>query len=415
MKFAYDGHALETITTIGMADSAYTHLLGVTGLVALIFQIAATGLIALLSYVIARSVQRRLMLYWSLGWLSYSLGLVAILVANVQPALHVPLYFAYFFLEYAAALSIFIACYHIGHSRPPRRTMGFWLLASSVAAGLLCAPTGKFYLSFALHGAIMGGAWAACLAALWPALRRPHSGPGVRIVALGLGLLALDYLQHLPSALTAMSAIMPVNPYYYTITSLIDGMLDFVLGFGTVVVIVDAVRAELEAANARLMLAHQRTEEALHRDAMTGALNRYSFSAAFGQPDEKSGLSGCVVVVDVNDLKHINDNYGHAAGDEAIKSVARALMSLVRADDPVYRWGGDEFVVVMINAREPLALLRMERMRETLAHETTELASRIGPVSASFGIAPVDPEKSVASAVARADQAMYVAKLARVK
>jgi diguanylate cyclase (GGDEF)-like protein len=395
------------------ADAAYSHLVSVTGFVALIFQIVATALIALLSYIIARSVQRRLMLYWSAGWASYSLGLLAVLLANIVGSIRVPMCFAYFFLEYVAVLSIFVACFYIGRSRPPRGAV-WWLVPGAVTAATLARLSGSFSVPFAVHGAIMGLAWTACLFALWPSLRRPGFGAGVRIVAVGLSLLAVDYMQHLPTALIAMSSSAPVNPGYYTITSLVDGMLDFVLGLGTVIVIVDAVRAELEGANTRLMMAHQRTEEALHKDPMTGTLNRYSFSAAFGERDEKSKISGSVVVVDVNDLKRINDTHGHAAGDEAIKAVAKGLVSLVRTDDPVYRFGGDEFVVVMINARESLAMQRMERLSETIKRETIELSSRIGPVTASFGIASFDPGTSVPAAVEHADAVMYAAKPGRV-
>lgn len=396
------------------ADSAYSQLLSVTSFVSLLFQIAATALIALLSYVIARSVQRRLMLYWSVGWVSYCFALVAILVANMVGSIRIPMYFAYFFLEYGAVLSIFVACYSIGRNRIPRGVVGWWLLPAAAIAAVLATLSGAFSVPFAVHGALMGAAWIACLVALWPSLRRPGSGPGVRIVAVGLSLLAVDYAQHLPTALLVMSSSSPMNAYYYTITSLVDGMLDFVLGFGTVVVIVDAVRAELETANARLMMAHERTEEALHKDPMTDALNRYSFSFAFGHRDEKSKVSGSVVVVDVDDLKRINDTFGHATGDEAIKAVAKALVSLVRTDDPVYRWGGDEFVVVMVNAQHDLAARRMERLSEAVDREAKDLSSRIGPVTASFGIATFDADTSVAAAVERADAAMYAAKLGRL-
>ncbi len=397
-----------------IADSAYSHLLSVTSFVSLLFQIAATALIALLSYVIARSVQRRLMLYWSVGWIAYCFALVAILLANMVGSIRIPMYFAYFFLEYGAVLSIFVACYSIGRNHLPRAAVGWWLLPAAAIAALLATLSGPFSVPFAVHGAIMGAAWTACLVALWPSLGRASSGPGVRIVAVGLALLAVDYAQHLPTALLAMGANMPASAYYYTITSLVDGMLDFVLGFGTVVVIVDAVRAELETANARLMMAHQRTEEALHQDPMTATLNRYSFSFAFGQHDETSKVSGSVVVVDVNDLKLINDTCGHAAGDQAIKAVARALVSLVRADDPVYRWGGDEFVVVMVNAQRDLAVRRMQRLSEAIDREARDLSSQIGPVSASFGIATFDADTSVAAAIERADAAMYAAKSSRL-
>jgi diguanylate cyclase (GGDEF)-like protein len=388
-------------------DSSFTDLLRLTGVVALTFQIVATALIALLSYVIARSVQRRLMLTWSVGWLLYCIALTAILAANLVEPLRVPLYFAYFFCEYAAVLSIFRACYYLGRRRVPH--VRWWLALGVVLALLLAGSFRAFSIPFVLHGAVMGIGWVACLLALWPAIRRPAAGAGIQIVAVGLALLAADYLQHLPTALILLVKGPTFVPYYYTITTLIDGVLDLVLGFGSVVVIVDVVRAELEVANLRLMTAHQRTEEALHKDPLTGTLNRYSFLGAFGG-NQRSTISGVVVVVDVDDLKRINDSFGHAAGDEAIRAVARALVSLVRADDPVYRWGGDEFVVVMINATRELAERRMEQLPVALDRESRNVSRRIGSVTASVGVATFDPGIAISSAIEQADAAMYESK-----
>lgn len=389
-------------------DSSYAQLLHLTGVVALVFQILATALIALLSYVIARSVQRRLMLNWSLGWAFYSLALLAILLGNIIVSVHLIFYFLYFFFEYVAVLCIFRACYYLGRRRVPRGS-AWWLVAAAAIALVLATPFKVFSIPFAVHGAIVGVGWAACLYALWPALRHPSVGPGIQIVAVGLALLALDYAQHLPTALITQNAGATLIPYYYTITSLVDGMLDFLLGIGSVVVIVDAVRTELEAANVRLMTAHQRTEEALHKDPLTGTLNRYSFLATFGR-NQKSAISGAVIVADVNNLKTINDTFGHAAGDEAIRAVARALVSLVRADDPVYRWGGDEFVVVMLDATQELAEERMRQLAKALEREASDIAHRIGNVTASFGVAAFYPGATVSAAVDYADTAMYETK-----
>lgn len=393
------------------ADSAYTQLLHVMGVVSVFFQIVATALIALLSYIIARAVQRRLMLYWSAGWSAYCLAIISILLANgIGAAVYQPLYFAYFFLEYVAVLCIFHACYYLGRARALPRRSWWWLGLAAVIAVALVAAHRAFSVSFAVHSAIVGVGWAACLVALWPALRRPGHGPGVRILAVGLALLAIDYAQHLPTALIAAGSGAPVNPYYYTLTSFVDGMLDIVLGFGTVVVIIDAVRADLVGANARLMIAHQRNEEALHRDPLTGALNRYSFLAAFGAKSEIARISGAVVVADLNGLKTINDTHGHAAGDEAIRAVARGLLSLVRADDPVYRFGGDEFVIVMIGATQELAEQRMARLPQAIAQAVAELGLQVKTLTASFGVATFDPGTSVLAAVEHADAQMYAAK-----
>lgn len=390
----------------------YSRLVAATGQAALLFQVAATGIIAVLSYVIQRSVRRQFMVYWTLGWALYCTALIAVFAANTIPVLQRPLNFAYFFFEYAAVVAMFVACYHLARGRTPRRA--WWaLVPCAVAALVLVLGLKDFYVSFALHGALMGFGWLACLLALWPSLRKSGFGPGVRILAFAFGLLALDYAQHLPTALHAMDTRATVDPFYYIVTSIVDGMLDFVLGFGSVIAMIDAVRGELQTANVRLMLAHQRTEEALHKDALTGTLNRYSFFAAFGEEDRGSKIPGCVVVVDLDDLKRINDRFGHNVGDEAIKAVARALLSLVRADDPVYRWGGDEFVVVMFHISAQLADQRMRALQAAIERESLVLSVTTGAVTATYGIAEFDPHTGIAQAIHAADGAMYRAKPVR--
>ena len=64
-------------------------------------------------------------------------------------------------------------------------------------------------------------------------------------------------------------------------------------------------------------------------------------------------LAGTAVIADIDNLKSINDQFGHAAGDAAIRAVATAIRSLIRADDLLFRWGGDEFLLVLEHLRHP--------------------------------------------------------------
>jgi diguanylate cyclase (GGDEF)-like protein len=122
----------------------------------------------------------------------------------------------------------------------------------------------------------------------------------------------------------------------------------------------------------------------------------------------------CIVFMDLDHLKEINDTHGHQVGDAVLAGVVRYLLEHVRPDDKVFRYGGDEFVIalpgadlaggqaVIRNIREGLA-----RMRLVAGPDATDLR-----VTASFGLALLDPDASVEDCIDRADQALLLAKAA---
>ncbi|MFI5388372.1 MAG: GGDEF domain-containing protein, partial [Candidatus Eremiobacterales bacterium] len=330
-----------------MSDPRFNELFQLTSVISLLFQILATALIAVLSYSVSHAGRRRGMLYWSGGWACYMLSLVCVMFVSRAPGFGQALLFGYYFFEYAAVMLIFAGCRYTATEKRISPASRWLLVPAAIVALAFALSPAPFFWMFAWHTAIIGLGWIVCLAGLWPAMRGTASGPGVRIVAVGLVLLALDYLHHLPTGWYITANHMTLSAYYYTWDSLIDGMLEFILGFGTVVIIVDTERAELEAANVQLQAANERAAQALHTDPLTTVLSRYSFEESFRTGDRRSGHRGCVVVADLDELKEVNDRFGHAAGDAAIRAVADGLRSLIRQGDRIYRWGGDEFVVVM--------------------------------------------------------------------
>ena len=395
-------------------DARFNELFNLTSIISLVFQISATALIAVLSYVVSQAVRRRQMLYWAGGWACYAGALIAVMFTSRLGAIAAPvLLFAYYFLEYVAVMFIFAGCRYTATDEPPRRAM-WWLTAPAALIAVILVASGiPFFWAFAAHTTIVGLAWAACLFGLWPALRRGDGGAGVRIVAVGLVLLSIDYLHHLPVGLYLAAHHITQSPYYYTVISLFDGMFEFVLGFGTVVVIVDKVRADLEAANEHLRLAHDRTREALHTDPLTAVRNRYSFADTYSEAKERRARSGCVAVVDLDGLKSVNDTHGHAAGDAAIRAVAGGLRSLIRHEDRVYRWGGDEFVVVLSDMPLDLARRRMHDLDAAIDANLDAAHRALAPLSVSWGVAEFGSDKKIKDAIGLADAAMYLEKLKR--
>ena len=163
--------------------------------------------------------------------------------------------------------------------------------------------------------------------------------------------------------------------------------------------------AELRKTLASMQVLH----DFAYRDVLTGLWNRRYFeermteelSRARREPDSPFTL----VVVDVNNMKQINDDHGHDAGDRALKWVARFLENNLRAYDVTFRLGGDEFALLLPSTRAEDAACLIGRLRRDLA--ATNLCGDI-PVGLSFGAATyVESDTSDLEVFVRADEAMY--------
>jgi diguanylate cyclase (GGDEF)-like protein len=147
-----------------------------------------------------------------------------------------------------------------------------------------------------------------------------------------------------------------------------------------------------------------------NRDSMTGLRNTTSYTAWVSQFDkeiENNGFDFGVVMLDLNNLKETNDTYGHEVGDELIKTSA-GIISEVFKRSPVFRIGGDEFLVVLQNKdfenREELFELLDSRCRSTFVSENAQI-----PIGIAMGFARFEPGRDLrfADVFKRADNAMY--------
>lgn len=158
-----------------------------------------------------------------------------------------------------------------------------------------------------------------------------------------------------------------------------------------------------------------RYQDALHLalvDSLTGLGNRAALDSALHRElrlaeRQKTALS--MLIIDVDHFKKINDLLGHSRGDEILKQVAHLLADSLRDSDLVYRYGGEEFVVLLSNTGPEGAATIAERLRRTVAQV---FADSERPVTVSMGISSRRPqgEVSLHSLFDRADQALYRAK-----
>ncbi len=120
--------------------------------------------------------------------------------------------------------------------------------------------------------------------------------------------------------------------------------------------------------------------------------------------------SGSVAVIDIDNLKPINDTWGHSTGDKAIRVVARSMRSLIRADDMLFRWGGDEFLMLMFNLSEEETSRRMTKLNAILEENCRKWPEMPVTVTVSHGVAGFDSLTQLAHAIELADKAMYAAR-----
>ena len=149
------------------------------------------------------------------------------------------------------------------------------------------------------------------------------------------------------------------------------------------------------------------------RDELTGLINRRHMLELLEQERQRcvrSGRTFCVAMIDIDRFKEVNDRYGHAAGDEVLQRLAREALSAVRVADVLARWGGDEFVLLLSDARLQLARGGVERVRQRIEAVPLRVGEQALQVTISAGLAEHIAGESVATALARADAALYEAK-----
>lgn len=145
-------------------------------------------------------------------------------------------------------------------------------------------------------------------------------------------------------------------------------------------------------------------------DPLTGIGNRRYLADRLAAAQSRSARYGetyALVLVDLDRFKNLNDNFGHDAGDEALKETCRRFAAALRSEDTLSRWGGEEFVMLLSSVTVDAALESAKRLRLVLS--STPM-NTVGTVTASFGITLLRANEAPADAVARADLALYRAK-----
>jgi diguanylate cyclase (GGDEF)-like protein len=176
------------------------------------------------------------------------------------------------------------------------------------------------------------------------------------------------------------------------------------------VVLSERVRNDNEFIANRLGILRQAEHNAV-TDALTGLGNRHWMQETFERELARATYghtSLCVMMIDVDQFKALNDQFGHVAGDRVLSAVADVLREHLRPTDLIARFGGDEFAVLMPSLQLPEATLAGERLREQVL--ATALPHPVKSVTISVGVTASNAGDDLDSLVQRADAAMYQAK-----
>jgi diguanylate cyclase len=176
-------------------------------------------------------------------------------------------------------------------------------------------------------------------------------------------------------------------------------------------------RRQAEQAESRvrkLQAELDQVSEQVSHDQLTGMLNRRGLDDAMRREiarAERRKASLCVALLDLDDFKKLNDTYGHQAGDDALVYLAKMIRKTLRPTDVVARYGGEEFIILFAETELDQALDVMRRLQRELAKRIFLHNNERLPLTFSAGVARRAPEESQESVFARADKAMYGAKI----
>lgn len=306
-------------------------------------------------------------------------------------------------------------------SRPRRLLLG----AAAVAALAPIAQGGDLttWMIWLAPVAVVAHAWAGWLLANAPEDSR---GLGTRVStgafagdALFWAMFALCFPFSTDTVATGFAALATMIVQYQ---SYFDFLVTVILAFGMVVALLEEAAGEIEAGKRRVDEAHQslaRAHDRLRRlalyDPLTGCLNRQGFAERHGRaaaaPSRMS--AGTVLVVDMDNLKPTNDNYGHDAGDAMLRYLARTLQGRAPAGTTIYRWGGDEFLVIIPDMKPAEAQAHFAKAVLEAPQITPPGAPHPITLEASVGAAQFRNPGELDDAIKRADRGMYVQKQGR--
>ena len=246
----------------------------------------------------------------------------------------------------------------------------------------------------------------ACLLLRLPPSRRSLGSRATGAVFTAIAVLwtgyafafAFDGFPALTPPAGRLDFLLQYNSYF-------DLLLQMLLGYGMVVLLLEDAKREADDARAQLAVAHDQLKRVSLYDSLTGALNRRAYDEGVGL-EAVGARFGTAMMLDMDNLKEVNDAHGHAAGDELLCRLVETVRGCIRPTDRVYRWGGDEFLVLFPAALPDDVTPRIRVALQAANHPATD-GGALPELRVSLGAADFGGAEDLPGAINRADRAMY--------
>jgi diguanylate cyclase (GGDEF)-like protein len=400
-----------------------TALWSLIGLIGLYVQIGISALLWFFFFLLRQHAGRRsrFFRFWTLGWVAllaalsflavgfYGLPLLDSSGAPPGPWLRDSMLLMYQLGKLSFLLLLVAGTLEYADGRLPHQFLRQGVLVV-LACALLCIPIAGDLSRLAMLQSVL-----TVLALGYGALRlftlpRMRLTLGTRVTAItfvAYAFLRCSYGLTLYKERHAVPALLGYSlDQFEHFSGYLDGLLQVLLACGMVLMLLEDARRETNAAHAELAVAHEKLLHDSLTDPLTGVYNRLAFTRGVFLQSAGSTY-GSVFIFDLDNLKRVNDSYGHEAGDELLKHFVVNLRGGLRPSDQVYRWGGDEFLLLLPGAAYSTVL---PRLRELL-HEAPPML--FAPKQASLALevssggAEYTDLESLRAAVNVADRAMY--------
>jgi diguanylate cyclase (GGDEF)-like protein len=366
---------------------------------------AETLVIATLLFLLYIYRRKPYILWWIWGWCALSAAFFVAAESWPDPRLEAMAFGLTQFLRIVAGLTFVIAA--DAYRRSPRLQRGYALVLLPVAIWFGFAPAALGSAAvFAPGHLLTAGAMTAA------AIGHGLLARDARL----LGALLVSVMLVLFAGLNVWTAALPGAPETTASGTLMVMLVIFLLtGLGMQLMTFEDMTYELRHANSRLEAAQAELREAAITDALTGMRNRRFFDEIIGRELRRhrryrTPLS--IVFIDIDRFKAINDTLGHEIGDRVLREVASFLLRHIREADYVFRWGGDEFLV-LISCAETEAIRRARDLQAAFA-KSPQLATLPKGVALSIGCVEVPQDTDdIMTLVQAADERMYVDKKRR--
>ncbi len=366
---------------------------------------------------------------WATAWAAFAFAIVALAIRYVaapivagsplgeNSPIVLVLYFAYQ-IGKTLGLVFFVRgtlLYVSGGTVGAIATRRMWLGASIFALASTLLSGHGLNEMVVWQSAIAVPALGYCASALlWlPRSRRTIGSMTVGICFALLAALWLGYagafslvINHADGTFSgAAGSLVAFNSYF-------DLTFNVLLGYAMILALMEDARREVDAAQAELRVTHDQLRRAALYDSLTDSLNRRAYTEGVGLEMVRATF-GTVLLADLDNLKLVNDRYGHAAGDELLRRCADVVRATLRPYDKLYRWGGDEFLLIVPSAHASDVRRRLQEALDGAEGVEAGVPSEIVKLQVSLGAADYTSSEELSHSIERADRAMYQEKLRR--